>query len=366
MSEWLETWAETCSDVVSGRSEGTADEVAVEPGLVTALVYGRARDPRRVRIGVRRLADAEWGRLRAAVESNPGVVAALRADEVPSELVDVAEAAGVALVPRSNDVAPECSCGSWDDRCGHVAVVLAALGARMELDPAVLLSLRDGHPGRLGVEAAPLADLDAVDVGVSASARWRRSPSPLPEVDTSALVPRPLALSMAPPAESGLVVGDLHRLVLDAAGRATAFLDGMASTGLEHDAETDIVRRACAGGTVALAGLAASAGIEPVDLERQMIAWTVAGPDGLAADRQRWVAPDGALAPGIRALGGPEVTRARGDRVTRTDGAVQLRLARDSQWWAFKVDADLGWVLAGLSATDPSDLPVPPPTVDQP
>jgi len=363
--DWYATWTHMTAELVERRAEGEANEVSVEPGLVVAEVHGRSKEPRRVRIGVRRLADADWGRLRAEVEAHPTLAAALMADEVPLALLGLGDGGSI-LVPSANDLAPECSCGAWDDRCGHVRAVLDALGDRIELDPAVLLTLRDGHPGLLGVDTDALAEIDNAELGVAATAAWARVPGPLPEISQNQRAAMPLALGSAPPAEAGLEVGELHALVLDASRRAEQLLGsialspatraGLVGSGLDLDTELDLVRRSAEPGAAVSPDAMQRCGLNPEDVQRRVVAWRIAGAQAVSVEADRWTPSAEQTEPGLSALGGPEVARCRANRVTRLDLSLQVRLDQDGLWWPFASDEELGWVMSGLPAAHPGDL----------
>ena len=114
-------------------------------------------------------------------------VDALLAGELPHDLVEHAEEAGVELVPYGGEVAAVCTCASWQDVCVHALAVLHQLGWLVDRDATVLLHLRgvprDGLLARLrrsgGARADVGPDLDAIEVdeveiAVDAALRARR------------------------------------------------------------------------------------------------------------------------------------------------------------------------------------------------
>lgn len=74
------------------------------------------------------------------VAASSGRVAALMAGELPADLVEHAEEAGVELLHAELDCS--CTCGAWVQPCAHVLAVLAQTTWLLDADPFVLLGLR--------------------------------------------------------------------------------------------------------------------------------------------------------------------------------------------------------------------------------
>lgn len=77
-----------------------------------------------------------------AVAAASGRVAALLAGDLPHDLVEHAEEAGVELLPYGGELATTCTCPAWTDPCAHALAVLYQLTWLLEADPFVLLHLR--------------------------------------------------------------------------------------------------------------------------------------------------------------------------------------------------------------------------------
>jgi uncharacterized Zn finger protein len=76
------------------------------------------------------------------VAAEAGRVAALLAGELPHDLVEHAEEAGVELLPYGGELGAACTCDAWVDPCAHALAVLYQLTWVVEADPFVLLQLR--------------------------------------------------------------------------------------------------------------------------------------------------------------------------------------------------------------------------------
>jgi uncharacterized Zn finger protein len=115
----------------------------VLPGQVIAQVQGSRPQPYHVSVATRPLTDRQWGQVEDAMRARVAFAARLLAGEVPSELEEVFDTAGVALLPRTwRDVQAACTCPDWGDPCKHVAAVLYVLADRLDDDPWLLLQWR--------------------------------------------------------------------------------------------------------------------------------------------------------------------------------------------------------------------------------
>ena len=76
------------------------------------------------------------------VAAEAGRIAALMDGDLPHDLVEHAEEAGVELLPYGGELGSECTCAAWTDPCVHALAVLYQLAWLVEADPFVLLQLR--------------------------------------------------------------------------------------------------------------------------------------------------------------------------------------------------------------------------------
>lgn len=304
---------------------------------------------------LRVLTDAEWDAVLDTVMTKASNAAALLAGEVPSAIGDL-------VLPDRGDLGPECSCPDWAEPCKHVAALCYVAADLFDADPFALLTLRGRSRDQvltevrarrskaLGTTIATSSDLPrGSDPGVSASNAFKRSLQPL---DTAAMVPRRPAgmIRLADPgADAGIDIGELGELVADAARRAWSMLAEDGDSGLGLSVAADVVRRATTGNVEAIA---AATGLDDSELRAAALAWQVGGQAGYEASRVRSQPPDTALLPGKAALGSD--ARVRANAVSR--GNVQLRLDSHGNWWRFRADDELGWVLAEGPALDPLDL----------
>jgi uncharacterized Zn finger protein len=132
--------------------KGQVMDIDVHPGRVTARVQGSRRKPYTVRIRITPLSDDQWERAIDAMTQQALFSARLLAGEMPPEIEQAFQAAGVSLFPASDDIAMICSCPDWAVPCKHIAAVYYLLGEEFDRDPFLLFTLRGRTRGQV-VEA---------------------------------------------------------------------------------------------------------------------------------------------------------------------------------------------------------------------
>lgn len=129
-----------------GRSyarKGQVLEIGIERGLVEARVQGSRPAPYKVTIGVRTLSGPQWRRVSAAFAREARFAAKLLASEMPEDVEQAFESAGLSLFPeRRKDLTTECSCPDWSNPCKHIAAVYYLLGEEFDRDPFLIFRLR--------------------------------------------------------------------------------------------------------------------------------------------------------------------------------------------------------------------------------
>jgi uncharacterized Zn finger protein len=152
-----------------GRSyarRGQVLEIAIEKGLVRSRVQGSRQEPYVVTIKVKVLAAASWRKLAAAFSREARFAAMLLAGEMPEDVEQAFERAGLSLFPsRREDLVTDCSCPDWSNPCKHIAAVYYLLGEEFDRDPFLVVTLRGmpreefasllGKPERTPADADP-------------------------------------------------------------------------------------------------------------------------------------------------------------------------------------------------------------------
>ena len=122
--------------------KGQVMNIDVRPGRVTARVQGSRRAPYTVQIEIAPLRDDQWERAIDAMAQQALFSAQLLAGEMPPEIEQAFQTAGVSLFPTSGEVAMHCSCPDWVIPCKHIAAVYYLLGEKFDHDPFLLFALR--------------------------------------------------------------------------------------------------------------------------------------------------------------------------------------------------------------------------------
>lgn len=131
-------------DLVAARKLARAGRVGgirVEPGRAWAAVEDTG-GLWAAEVAVPLLEDGLRDALVETVAAAAGRITSLLAGDLPHELVEHAEEAGVELLPYGGELLASCTCEAWVDPCVHALALLHQLGWLLEADPFVLLHLR--------------------------------------------------------------------------------------------------------------------------------------------------------------------------------------------------------------------------------
>ena len=192
---WARAWARAVEEAAYDERDLAAGRSLARAGNVGAITTDTGRFMAEVQVaaGTCRVSGAlpvlgasERDSLVETVAAGSGRIAALLAGELPHDLVEHAEEAGVELLPYGSELATSCSCRAWVDPCEHALAVLLQLTWLLEEDPLVLLQLRglpreellarlhgDG-PAAQEADDDPRSDLSvAVDAALRAAAVLR-------------------------------------------------------------------------------------------------------------------------------------------------------------------------------------------------
>ncbi|MFE9392307.1 SWIM zinc finger family protein [Streptomyces sp. NPDC006784] len=382
------------ADTGRGGPRGAAGAGAVSAprvgtGRVLAYVRGSRARPYRAEWRLPVLSEEEWAAFLTAVAARPVLAAALLDGEVPWDVVPVAQAAGVRLLPGAEDLLPACSCPDHGHPCKHAAALGYETGRLLDADPWALLLMRGrsaeavrtevarlgadrietsaGRPRRRGGGAPPRrsgghaggslcdgrrprATRLATEVFATSVRPPLPEPQPLPDVASEpGVYPE---LPGAPDADA------LAFLAADAAVRARCALsavpvdDGAGPRRVvDHDPLPelsrwhDAVRLAATHPQLTgrrtlsarFAGLARSVGRDPLELARAAAAWRQGGPAGLAVLEAAWDPPAGDFDRGRSALAGLGIGMTiHRNQLTHTTRPVQLRFGGDGRWYPYR------------------------------
>ncbi|MET9100933.1 SWF or SNF family helicase [Streptomyces antibioticus] len=360
---------------------GAVGAVSVRPGRITAVVRDRDGTPHRADVLLGVLSDAEWDRFLGLAAERSGHVAALLDREMPPDLVEDAQTAGVDLLPGLGDLEAECGCGAWD-HCGHTAALCYQVARLLDEDPFVLLLLRGrteqallddlqarGTTGPAAASEAPLPE--GTDAREAYAAGDVLPPLPaLPGLPEEPGVPPSLDTDAPPP--PGVDAAALEVLAARTAVDARLLLAELLYGGAEGrkpEADLTVAQdavRLAAGApgapeadAASMGRLAAGSGRSREQLASAVRAWRYGGAASLAVFEEEWTVEGEALARARAAVDAawegderPEL-RARGNRWTVVGSPCQVRLGRDGRWWPYRKEGGR-WLPAGEAAQDPA------------
>jgi uncharacterized Zn finger protein len=110
---------------------------------IAARVQGSMRTPYKVRIQISPLTDLKWENVIDALSEQAIFTAQLLAGEMPQDIEQAFEKAGVSLFPSTRrDLQTDCSCPDPANPCKHIAATHYILGERFDEDPFLIFRLR--------------------------------------------------------------------------------------------------------------------------------------------------------------------------------------------------------------------------------
>ncbi|GAA4535163.1 SWIM zinc finger family protein [Amycolatopsis samaneae] len=360
-SWWGRTWLSAMEDTAldlrqlkRGRkyaAAGLVGPITVSPGLIAAPVDDVDGGPYRTRLRLAELSDVDWERFLDRVASRAGHLAALLDRDMPHDLVEAADDAGVHLLPGIGDLDPECDCPGWELPCRHAAALSFQVSWLLDADPFVLLLVRGKGEREVLDElqrrnAPRFVRATGTDEDVPAADAFARPVPPLP--DLAAFTPRG---GPDVPDAPGIPAATFALLAANAAAAAEAVLSGAPKPNRRHDA----VRLAATfPDTAAAARLREDAG---EDFPRAVAAWTHGGRGGLDVLESVWSPPKPVLARARAALA--EVAEDRDveleferNRGTVAGAGVQIRAGRDGRWYPYRAEDGVWWP-SGSPENDP-------------
>ncbi len=144
-----------------GRSyaaNGNVLKLVIKDGTAKAMVEGSYEPWYDVEISFKPLERKDRDVLSALIDKDPMLVGRIMAGELPMELIERLEKAGVRLLPtRWQDMRRSCSCPDYGDPCKHMAAVYYVLAQEIDRDPSVLFRLRGFDlAGKYSSEGAPV------------------------------------------------------------------------------------------------------------------------------------------------------------------------------------------------------------------
>jgi uncharacterized Zn finger protein len=149
---WANRWIKALERLVDagrlrrGRTyarKGQVLSVEETKNGIEAKVQGSRKRPYKVAIEIDHLSHRQWEQVIDALAEQAIFTAQLLAGEMPDEIEEAFEAAGVSLFPETEvELMTDCNCPDWANPCKHVAAVHYILGEQFDEDPFLLFRLR--------------------------------------------------------------------------------------------------------------------------------------------------------------------------------------------------------------------------------
>ncbi len=136
---------------------GRLGAIVVLDAMSSAVVDPATESPLMAQVKVMRLDDEEWTTFAREAARESGFAAALEAGDLPAELVEHADEAGVEVLPGPAEIDTACECDAWAQPCVHALALLYQLAWQIDHDPYVLLLLRGRTREALLAEVGALA-----------------------------------------------------------------------------------------------------------------------------------------------------------------------------------------------------------------
>ncbi len=149
---WATRWIKTMERLVDagrlrrGRTYARKGQVlSIEESKtgIKARVQGSRRGGYKISLMVDTLNNAQWEQVIDVLAEQAIFTAQLLAGEMPQEIEEAFNAAGVSLFPENTaELVTDCSCPDWSNPCKHIAAVHYILGEQFDEDPFMLFRLR--------------------------------------------------------------------------------------------------------------------------------------------------------------------------------------------------------------------------------
>jgi len=145
---WVRSFEETvvaAADLTTARAlarSGRLGAVMVLSGMSSVVVDRGGPTSVMAQLRLARLDEDAWQVFAEELGREAGFAAALESGELPTELVEHADQAGVEVLPGPADFETACECDAWAQPCVHALALLYQLAWHLDGDPYALLLLR--------------------------------------------------------------------------------------------------------------------------------------------------------------------------------------------------------------------------------
>ncbi len=141
--ENLEAYSDFANRLPRGRTyvrNGSVIDLQVQRGVVKAIVSGS--EIYNVTIKIKTLAQPAWKRIREECSQSIHSVLDLLQGKFDAAVMQRLTEPKTGLFPQPREIEMRCSCPDWAGMCKHVSAVLYGVGARLDVAPELLFTLR--------------------------------------------------------------------------------------------------------------------------------------------------------------------------------------------------------------------------------
>ncbi|CQR70481.1 hypothetical protein SOV_40130 [Sporomusa ovata DSM 2662] len=123
--------------------QGHVLDIDISKGHISARVQGSRAKPYRVEIRVKAFPCEIWDTVLTTIASQAALSAAIINGEMPENIENIFQEAGVALFPQVlKEIDTACTCPDIANPCKHIAAIFYILGQEFTKDPLIIFLLR--------------------------------------------------------------------------------------------------------------------------------------------------------------------------------------------------------------------------------
>lgn len=151
----LESFSDYSNRLPRGRTyvrNGSVCHLGIAQGKVDARVSGS--ELYTVKVEIANLSAAKWKAIKQQSAGKIGSLLELLQGKLSDQVMQIVTDRKEGLFPQPKEISFKCNCPDWAGMCKHIAAVMYGIGARLDVEPELLFTLR-------GVDHQELIAVDA-------------------------------------------------------------------------------------------------------------------------------------------------------------------------------------------------------------
>lgn len=139
----LESYSDFANRLPRGRTyvrNGSVIDLQIAPGKIKAIVCGS--EIYNIKIDIKPLANPAWKNIKGHCAGQIASLVELLQGKLSKGVMEIITCRETGMFPSPKEISLDCSCPDWADMCKHVAAVLYGVGARLDVEPELLFTLR--------------------------------------------------------------------------------------------------------------------------------------------------------------------------------------------------------------------------------